>query len=100
MSTVEIPDNVKAIIERHVAEGRIASEADFLVEATRFYDSYLEDEEAIVVAAQEGIAAIERGDYVTIANANDEVRFWDGVWADAKAMVGRRDDETGASDPE
>jgi Arc/MetJ-type ribon-helix-helix transcriptional regulator len=90
MPTVEIPDSVKALIERRVAEGRIASETDFLVEAALIYDSYLEDEEAIVAAAQEGIAAIERGEFVAISNADDADRFWDGVWADARVAADRR----------
>jgi Arc/MetJ-type ribon-helix-helix transcriptional regulator len=86
MSTVEIPDKVKAIIERRVAEGRIASEADFLVEAALIYDSYLEDEEVVIAAAQEGIAAVERGDYVTIASSEDAARFRDEIWAEASAL--------------
>ena len=59
MSVVQLPDELKQVIDRQVAEGRALSEADFLIEAVQRYAEALElDAEKIKTAADDGIADI------------------------------------------
>jgi len=67
----QLPDDIKESIERQVASGRVASEADFLVEAARRYAEDLEGEDEIVAEALAGIADSEAGRHVTIATPAD-----------------------------
>ena len=39
---VQLPDDLKQVIERQVAKGRASNEADFLAEAVRRYADHLE----------------------------------------------------------
>jgi len=73
MSIVQInlPDNLKAAIDRQVAEGRVASESEFLLEAARRFAEDLEAEEEIIAAAAAGIADMEAGRFVTISGPED-----------------------------
>jgi Arc/MetJ-type ribon-helix-helix transcriptional regulator len=68
---VQLPDHIKEAIDRQIAQGRVASEAEFLIEAARRYaeDLALEDEIADESAA--GIADAEAGRYVTISTPED-----------------------------
>jgi Arc/MetJ-type ribon-helix-helix transcriptional regulator len=68
---VQLPDELKVIVDRQVAEGRAASEEDFMLEAARRYVEDLEAEDEIVAIAEEGNAALERGDYATISSPED-----------------------------
>ena len=68
---VQLPDHIKAAIDRQVAEGRVSSESEFLVEAARRYAEDLELEDAITTEAKAGIADAEAGRSVTIATSDD-----------------------------
>jgi Arc/MetJ-type ribon-helix-helix transcriptional regulator len=68
---VQLPDHIKAAIDRQVAEGRVSSESEFLVEAARRYAEDLELEDAIITEAKAGIADAEAGRSVTIATSHD-----------------------------
>ncbi len=72
MSIIELPDEIKAIIERNVAEGRAATEAEFLALAVQRYADALDmDEDAIVAAADDGIADIAAGRFEVLGGADD-----------------------------
>ena len=76
MGVVQLPDELKQVIDRQVAEGRAASEADFLIEAVQRYAEALElDEDEIVAAADEGIADIEAGRFELISGPEDMERL-------------------------
>lgn len=78
---VQLPDEIKAVIDRQVADGRATSEAEFVVEAVRRYAEEFEIEDAIVAEAMIGIADLEAGHYVTLASPEDlEAMGWRGVW--------------------
>lgn len=80
MSAVQIPDHLKQVIDRQVAEGRAASAAEFLEAAVHRYAEDLEAEEGEIIAgAQEGLAALKRGDYATIASPQDRDMLWERV---------------------
>lgn len=68
---VQIPDHLKAVIDRQVAEGRVASEAEFLIEAARRYAADRQIEDEIVAEAEAGIADAEAGRCVTISRPED-----------------------------
>jgi Arc/MetJ-type ribon-helix-helix transcriptional regulator len=70
--TVQISDEVKDSIDRHVAAGSAPNDVAFVEEAIRLYAEYLEDgEDELIAAAQEGIEAMRRGDYTTISSPED-----------------------------
>ena len=76
MGVVQLPDNLKRVIDRQVAEGRAASEAEFLAAAVQRYAEALDsDEDEIVAAADEGIADIEAGRFELIAGSDDMQRL-------------------------
>lgn len=71
MGYVQLSDDLKLLIAQQVAEGHVASEADFLAEAVRLYAGYLEtgnDVVAMVVRADADMAA---GRHVTISTSED-----------------------------
>ena len=68
---VRLPDHIKESIERQVASGRVASEAEFLVEAARRYAEDLEGEDEIVAEALAGIADPEAGRHLIIVTPAD-----------------------------
>jgi Arc/MetJ-type ribon-helix-helix transcriptional regulator len=68
---VQLPDHIREAIDRQVAEGRVASESEFLVEAARRYAEDLELEDDILAEARAGIADGEAGRYVTISTPGD-----------------------------
>lgn len=68
---VQLPDNLKAVMDRQISEGRAESEASYVEEAIRRYAEELDAEDEIVAIAQAGIADIEAGRYVTIATLED-----------------------------
>lgn len=58
---VRLPEELEAAIDRRIAEGRIASSAEFLVEAARRYAADLDLDDEIVTEAEAGIADAEPG---------------------------------------
>jgi Arc/MetJ-type ribon-helix-helix transcriptional regulator len=66
---VSLPDELQDLIGRQVAEGRAASEAEFLLEAARRYAEELDLEDEMVAEAEAGIA--DAGRYVTISTPED-----------------------------
>jgi len=68
---VHPPDHIKEAIDRQVADGRVASEAAFLVEAARRYAEDLEIEPVVVAEAKAGIADADAGHHVTISGPGD-----------------------------
>lgn len=76
MSVVQLPDELKQLIDRQVAEGRAASEADFLIAAVQRYAEALEiDADEIATSADEGIADIEADRFELISGPEDIKRL-------------------------
>jgi predicted transcriptional regulator len=64
------------VIDRQLAKGRAATEADFLIEAVQRYAQALElDADEIRTAADEGIADIEAGRFELISGPEDMQRL-------------------------
>jgi Arc/MetJ-type ribon-helix-helix transcriptional regulator len=86
MPAIQVPDAVKRLIDRRVADGSAASESEFVEAAVRRHAGDLaDDEDEIVAAAKQGIEAIERGDYVTISGPDDPEALRERMWA--RAMI-------------
>ena len=99
MTTIEIADELRRIIDQQVAEGRAANAAELLDEAVRRYVEDLDrDEAALIAAAREGLAAVEEGDYVTISGPKDLAALRDRLWERAAKAITERDpgDPTGS----
>jgi Arc/MetJ-type ribon-helix-helix transcriptional regulator len=72
MSTVQLPDTLKRVIDRQVTKGHAASEAEFLAAAIQRYAEALDlDEDEIEAAADEGIGDVEAGRFELIAGPED-----------------------------
>jgi Arc/MetJ-type ribon-helix-helix transcriptional regulator len=96
MPSIRVSESVKAIVDACVDDGAAPSAAAFVEEAVRHYaDSLYNDDEAVIAAAEEGIAAIERGEYVTIATQADRDALWERVTARAQVLF----EEIRANDP-
>jgi Arc/MetJ-type ribon-helix-helix transcriptional regulator len=65
---IQLPDDLKQIIDRQVAEGRAANQADYVEAALRRYAEDLELDNEIVAEAEAGIADIKAGRYATISS--------------------------------
>jgi Arc/MetJ-type ribon-helix-helix transcriptional regulator len=89
---IELPDHIKAAIDRQVAEGRAANESEFLVEAARRYAEDLELEDEIAAETKIGIADAEAGRYVTISTPEDSEALHDRAMARLREVLaaGRR----------
>jgi predicted transcriptional regulator len=86
MGAVQLPDDLKQVIDRQVAEGRAASQAEFLAEAVQRYAEALEsDEDEIVAASDEGMADIAAGRFELIDGPEDMQRL--------RTELGRKLDE-------
>ena len=68
---VQLPEELKSFVDRQIAEGRVASEAEFFVEAARRFIADLAAEDAIVSEAVAGIADAEAGRYISISSPGD-----------------------------
>jgi Arc/MetJ-type ribon-helix-helix transcriptional regulator len=104
MSAIQIPDDLKRVIERQVAEGRAASAAEFLEAAVRRYANELDaDDVEAVAAAEQGLAALRDRDYTTVDDPQSRRALWKGVGNDASARLAElrsapTDDDTKSHD--
>ncbi len=68
---VQLPDDLRSVIDRQVAEGRAASEAEYVAEALRLYAGHLEAEDEIADMAERADAEMAVGHYVTISTLEE-----------------------------
>jgi Arc/MetJ-type ribon-helix-helix transcriptional regulator len=72
---VQLPDELKAAIDRQVAEGRAVSEAEFILEAARRYAEDLEaeadDEIELAAMVERADADMAAGRFVTVSSKED-----------------------------
>jgi Arc/MetJ-type ribon-helix-helix transcriptional regulator len=87
MGFVQLLDELKRIIERQVAEGRIEDEAHFLEEAVRRFAAELDAEDEIIAVAHAGTADIEAGRFTTIATPEDADALHERTMARLRARL-------------
>lgn len=68
---VQLPDDLKRVIDRQVAKGHAASEAEYVAEALRLYAGQLEAEDEIADMAERADVDMAVGHYVTISTSED-----------------------------
>ena len=68
---VQLPEQLQQVVDRQVAEGRVASQSEFLVEAARRFAEDIAFEDEIVAEAEAGIADAEAGRFVTVVTSED-----------------------------
>lgn len=91
MSAVRhLPDHLRSIIQRQVAEGRVVSEEQFLEDAVRRHADELEADEALAALAAAGIADIEAGRYTMVATPADGEALHERMMARLQAGMAAR----------
>ena len=93
MGAVLIPDHLKQFIDRQVAEGRAASEADFVADALRAYADHIEAETEIAAMASRADADIEAGRFVTVTGADDSEALHASTMVRLRARLARNDQQ-------
>jgi len=68
---VQLPDDLRSIIDRQVAEGHAASEAEYVAEALRLYADHLDAEDEIAGMVERADAEMASGRFVAIATSED-----------------------------
>lgn len=68
---IQLPEQIQQVIDRQVADGRIASQSEFLIEAARRFAEDIALEDEIMIEAEAGIADAEAGRFVTVATSQD-----------------------------
>jgi predicted transcriptional regulator len=86
---VSLPDELKALIERQVAEGRAVDVEAYLAEAARRYAEDLEFESELVAVAEAGIADVEAGRHTTIATREDGEAWLDRKMAKLRDQLAK-----------
>lgn len=82
---VQLPDGLKRIIERQIAEGRAASEADYVVEAIRRYAEDLQVEDELIGMTERADADMAAGQYVTVSTPEDALAVHQGAMSRLRA---------------
>lgn len=68
---VQLPDDLKQAIDRRIAEGHAASEADFLTQAARLYADHLDAENEIGAMVERADADLAAGRYAMVDMPGD-----------------------------
>jgi Arc/MetJ-type ribon-helix-helix transcriptional regulator len=90
MGIIHLPDELREVIDRQIAEGRAESEADFVIAAVQRYAEALEhDQDEIAAAADEGIADIEAGRFEVISGPEDMERLQGELTATLDKIAGQ-----------
>jgi Arc/MetJ-type ribon-helix-helix transcriptional regulator len=95
LGAVQIPDHLKQFIDRQVAEGRAASEADFVADALRAYADHIEAENEIAAMAGRADADMESLRFLTITGADDAAALRASTMSRLRARLSRDDQERG-----
>ena len=92
---VSLTPELESLIHQKVSNGRYTSASEVVREALRRYEDDLEVERAVVAAigalADQGAAAIERGDYRLISGPEDACALLADLERRADARPGLRD---------
>jgi predicted transcriptional regulator len=84
---VRLQDDLKSIVDRHVAAGRAASDADYAAEAIRRYADEVEAENELIAIGKAGIAEIEAGQYTLIETEADMEALHNRIMSRVRATL-------------
>lgn len=68
---VQLPDELKSVIDRQNAEGGVASEAEFLLEAARRFAEDLVADDEIAKMVERPDVDVAAGQFVTVSTPED-----------------------------
>jgi Arc/MetJ-type ribon-helix-helix transcriptional regulator len=84
---IRLPEDLKSIIDRQVAEGHAATQADYVTAALRLYADHLDTEDEIATIAARADADIAAGRYVTVTTQEDSDALHDAAMARLRARL-------------
>lgn len=84
---VQLPDDLKQVIDRQIAEGHAANEADFLTQAARLYADHLDAEDEIAAMVARADADLAAGRFTTIATPEDSQALHEIAMARLRARL-------------
>jgi Arc/MetJ-type ribon-helix-helix transcriptional regulator len=84
---VQLPDDLKQVIDRQVAQGHAVSEADFLTQAARLYAEHLDAENEMSVLVERADADLAAGRYTMVATPEDSNALHDAAMARLRARL-------------
>ena len=64
---VELTEDIRAAISRHIAEGQAVSEADFVAQAVRLYADHLDAKNRVAGMVRRAGANVAAGHYATVS---------------------------------
>jgi len=82
-----LPDDLKSVVDRQVAEGRAASDAAFMREAALRNAEHLDAEDELLAIAKAGIADAEAGRYTLIESPADAAALFRETMARVRANL-------------
>jgi Arc/MetJ-type ribon-helix-helix transcriptional regulator len=84
---VQLPDDLKRVIDRQIAEGHALSEADFLAEAARLYADHLDAVDEIAAMVERADADVAAGRYAMVATPEDSRALHEAAMARLRARL-------------
>jgi Arc/MetJ-type ribon-helix-helix transcriptional regulator len=89
MAAIQLPDRLKQVIDRQVAEGRAVSESDYVVRALSAYADHIEAEDEIAAMVERVDADMAAGRFITVTSAEDGEALHEGAMARLHARMAR-----------
>lgn len=79
-ANIRVSEHVRRFLDRQVAEGRHVTASEALEEAVRRYEQDVAADEARVARAiEEGMTALQRGDYTDVSSPDESSALWERI---------------------
>ena len=88
---VQLPEDLRSVIDRRVTEGRVASEADYVATALRLYADHLDAEDEIAAIVERADADLAAGRQVMVATPEDGEALHDAAMSRLRARLAADD---------
>jgi len=77
---IRLSEHVQRFLDRQIAEGRHVTASEALEEAVRRYEQDVAAEEARIASAiEEGMTALQRGDYTNFSTPGESSALWERI---------------------
>jgi antitoxin ParD1/3/4 len=93
MVTTALPADLSQFVESEVAAGRYASPDEVLQAALRLLKERQEKWRRLKADIDEGVAALERGDYITLETPEDRKALFDDIIRRGRERMGLPQEE-------
>ncbi len=88
---VQLPDDLRRIIDRQIAEGHARSEADFLVQAAQLYADHLDAEHEIAAMVERADADVAARRFTMVATPEDSQVLHEAAMARLRTRMANDD---------